>query len=375
MSPERPRCAQLLFALAMLLVPIAPSARAQSGDVNYPTPIFSNEVTGRIAPRDIGDPRRTRHFYTFRGAEGDITVTLESTELRGDVDLFTAGTLRPLLKITIYGGPTVATKSVYLRREETLVLRVEARAEGETEGSYRIRLGGSFAPAPAELAEAPPPALPEAVGGGPGVRRVTSTGARIEEPAPPATEARTEPTPEPTPAEAAAETAAPRPTPRRDTSRAGTRRSRGAATTSRRRAGTPSPPAEAAREGEAAEREEPNPLPTDSLANESAPPPTTARRTRPSTRRSPARTTRRTPPREPAESSPETSPAEPTPTPAPEAPGQRLVIVTKDGETIERDMRTVRRVTVENNQIVVVTRDGKVLRQPLSNVSRMAIEP
>ena len=49
--------------------------------------------------------------------------------------------------------------------------------------------------------------------------------------------------------------------------------------------------------------------------------------------------------------------------------------MTKDGETIERDMSTVRRVTVEGNQVVVITKDGKIIRQPLTNVLRMSIEP
>src|SRR5438270_4877510 len=70
---------------------------AQSSDANYPAPVFSKEVEGHIAPRDVGDPRRTRHFYTFRGSEGDLTITLDTTQLAGDVDVFTATTLRPLL--------------------------------------------------------------------------------------------------------------------------------------------------------------------------------------------------------------------------------------------------------------------------------------
>ncbi|HEV3468994.1 MAG TPA: hypothetical protein VG148_06710, partial [Pyrinomonadaceae bacterium] len=191
MSPSQ-LCSALALSAAVLL--LAAAARAQSGDVRYPTPVYTNQIEGRIAPRDIGDPRRTRHFYVFRGTEGDISVTLESTELSGAVDLFTAGALRPLLKITLLGAPTTATRSVFLRGEETLVLRVEARAAGEAEGTYRIRLGGSFAPAPAGLAEAPP--VPEVSGGtgaDRGVRRVTSTGARIPEPPAPAEEAKAKP--------------------------------------------------------------------------------------------------------------------------------------------------------------------------------------
>jgi hypothetical protein len=47
----------------------------------------------------------------------------------------------------------------------------------------------------------------------------------------------------------------------------------------------------------------------------------------------------------------------------------------KDGELFARDMKAVRRVTVERGQIVVVETDGKVTRHPLANVQRMAIEP
>ena len=365
--PFRLRRALFVCASACLLALAHGAARAQSGDLGYPTPIFSNEITGRIAPRDIGDPRHTRHYYIFRGTEGDISVTLESAELSGDVDLFTAGTLRPLLKLTIYGGPTAATKSVYLRREETLVLRVQARAAGEAEGTYRIRLGGSFAPAPAGLAEAPAPAVPEASASEPGTRRVTATGARIDEPAPPAAEASAEPTPTPAEGERAEESA---PAARREAPRSG-RRARGAANRRRGRA-EPAAPAEPAREGETTERSaeaaETTP-PAEARPEETTPAPATTRTRRPSPRRNRARPPRRTTPRESAE-----QPEDAAPAATPEAPGRRLVIVTKDGETLERDMRTVRRVTIENNQIVVVTRDGKVIRHPLSNVARMAIE-
>ena len=60
---------------------------------------------------------------------------------------------------------------------------------------------------------------------------------------------------------------------------------------------------------------------------------------------------------------------------APAAPSQRLIIITRDGEILERDMSVVRRVTVENNQVVIVGRDGKVTRRALANILKMSIEP
>jgi hypothetical protein len=377
--PRRFTCAPALLLIAAL----AAQASAQSGDANFPTPVFSNVVAGRIAPRDVGDPRRTRHFYIFRSTEGDLSVRLESANLIGDLDVFTARTLRPILKITLLGGSaTDAAKSVYLRAEETLVLRVEARAVGDQEGSYRVTLGGSFAPAPAGLAEAPEPTLPAAPGerGDRGTtRRVTSTGARIDEPAPavPVEEARGEAKSEPTPAPEESNVGEERPpagegAARSTTPRRNTRRGRAGSGRARGRAETPAQPprsdsedeanrtASAAPEAEA--REETRKV---GEAEESP-------RPAPRARGRGARNTRRGAGRD--ATARENTGATPAPT-APAPTPQRLVIVTKGGETIERDMSTVRRVTVENNRVVVTTTDGKTSRLPLAEVEKMTIEP
>ena len=348
------------------------AARAQSSDPNFPAPVFSDEVTGRIAPRDVGDPRRTRHFYTFRGVEGDLVVTLESTELMGDVDLFTAATQRPLLKFTLYGGAaSKVTKSVYVRVDQALVLRVEVRAAGEAEGSYRIRFGGAFAPAPAGLAEAPPPpTLSEPdTERRPGTRRVTATGARIEEPRTETAAAVEEPTP--TPTTSPAETSA-RPTARERTPPA----RRGRARTPSRRQPTPAatPPAETAGT-EGRETPPPSETPAGEARTETPRPSRGARRrgSRAANRTTTAeeRAAADTAAQPSAEARPTGGPAEAQPAP----PGQRLVIVTKDGETVVREMSKVRRVTVDSNQLVVTLKDGKVIRHQLSNVERMSIEP
>ncbi|HVF67657.1 MAG TPA: hypothetical protein VM914_08340 [Pyrinomonadaceae bacterium] len=366
MKNRQVRFALLSAAYVLLALSAALDARAQSADVNFPTPVFSTEVSGRIAARDIGDARRTRHFYTFRGREGDVTVTVEASELIGDVDVFTSATLRPLVKFTLFGDATRVTKSFYVRSEETFVLRVEARANGDTEGTYRVTFGGSFAPAPAELAnveEPKTPTLSESTRG-PGTRRVTTAGARIEEPKP-------EPTPTPV-EEARAPEPQPTPTPRRNTARRGGSSGRSTRPSSRARGTTPAP----------------QPKPSNTETADARPPTDDANAETPTAESKPAATPERAAPRRrntrgsrgrastdrPAADARPPGSAAPA-TPAPAAATGRLVIITLDGEIFERQMSTVRSVTVEKGQLVVTTLDGKTTRRAMSNVLRMSIEP
>ena len=307
-----------VFVLAWILF-IASSALAQSQDPNTPSPVRSNTVTGRIAARDLGDARLTDYYYAFTGTPGDLLITIQSRNLNGDIDVFTAGTLRPLLKLTVYAEITTpVTKGIYLRRREDLILRIEARSPNDDEGTYRLFFGGSFEPilGGSDIAETEMPATAGApVAGGRKTKRVSSVGARIEEPEPPVTEVAAAPTPEPTPEPTPVET--PKPSEK---------------------------PAEA-------ESEKPAPA-----------------RRNPRTRRSAGRRVAVTPPPKRA----------PTPVPQPEPEpeiGPRLVIETNDGTLINRSMSTVRRVTVENGQVVVIGKDGKIDRILLANVVRMSISP
>jgi hypothetical protein len=359
------------FALAVaafvLTLAAAESLCAQSSGANFPTPVFTSELSGRIAPRDVGDPRRTRHFYTFRGTEGDLVVNLETNELIGDVDVFIAAGFRPLIKFTLFGDPARLSKSFYLRKEETLVLRVEARAVGDVEGTYRITFGGSFLTAPPELANQTTTEAPTVSSNDSrdrSTRRVTSTGARIEEPRVEPTPAEEEATVEPTPA--------PTPTPERATGRRSTTSRRGRNT---RPAPPRSRPSETAAQPESTEAkpaEDTTSATTPAEKPTPAPTPTPRRRNTRNTRRGSTRESAETRRAEPSAQPP--ADAQPEPAPAP-APSQRLIIVTKDGETLERDMSGVRRVTVENNQVVIVGRDGKVTRRPLASILKMSIEP
>ncbi|MCA1558518.1 MAG: hypothetical protein LC731_08270, partial [Acidobacteria bacterium] len=45
------------LACALLCLMFINEARAQSTNVDQPTPVTSNQIAGQIAPRDIGDSR------------------------------------------------------------------------------------------------------------------------------------------------------------------------------------------------------------------------------------------------------------------------------------------------------------------------------
>ncbi len=327
------------LAATLLLLISAAGSYAQSTDIEFPTPVRDNLINGQIAARDVGDPRLTRHFYALTGTPGDLSITVESKNLNGDVDLFTAGSLRPLAKISLYSEElsTSSSKTIYLRRREPLILRVEARSPNDNEGSYRIRFDGAF-----EAMSGPAPEKEENVASGEpassrrdrNVRRVTSVGARIEEP----------------PAESTVKAEAPEATP------AAPPVARESPVSTAASGEKPAPPEPTAPESKAATTE---------------PPPRPVRVRRPGTSSRRSRTApaarRRVPP------------AEETALPRPDNPdpmaNARLIIETRDGMRVERYMNTVRRVTVENGQIVVIARDGKVEKLPMTNVLRMSIEP
>jgi len=325
---------QKLFFVLALLFALAGSAGAQSTDPNAPSPVRTNTVTARIAARDLGDARLTDHYYAFTGTPGDLLITIQSNNLNGDVDVFTATTLRPVAKVTLYAEiSTPVTKGIYLRRREDLVLRVEARTPNDDEGIYRVTFGGSFQPIVGgpDLAETETPSTSpsETPAGGRKTKRVSSVGARIEEPAPPVTEVAATPTPEP----------APEPTPEA------------------KPVETPAAPSE---------------QPVEEKTEKPAAPVRNTRTRRPVGRRGTTTTprTRDTV----ASETPQPKPPPVEPEPEPEI-GPRLVIETNDGTLINRSMSTVKRVTVENGQVVVTGKDGKIQRVLLINVLRMSISP
>lgn len=321
-------------------------ANAQSTDIATPMPVRTNEVTASIPARDIGDARHTDHFYAFTGTPGDLLITVDSRNMNGDVDVFTAVGLRPLLKFTIYaGGSAPTTKSIYLRQRQDLILRVEARTPNDDDAVYHIHFGGAFeaiagGPLVAENEDNSVQPSTTSTRGGKKGRRVSSVGARIEEP-PETAEVVTTPSPEPTPADSA-EAAKP------ETSRSTTRNRRPARGSNR----TDTKKAQPAENASAGTESSGTPAATspEQPATESKPTP----RRRGSRRGATARNS--------------------APEPEPNT-GPRLVIETNDGTLIEHYMSAVRRVTVEAGLVVIVGKDGKIERVLLANVVRMSIAP
>jgi len=342
------------------------SLSAQSIDPNAPTPVRRSNVVGTIAARDLGDSRLTDHYYAFRGHPGDLLITVQSRNLNGDIDVFTATTLRPLLKLTLYAESAAPIqKGIYLRRIEDLILRIEARSPNDDEGTYELHFGGSFEPIQGgpDIAENETPSSPSTnvPVGARKTKRVSSVGARIEEPAPPVTEVATAtPTPEPTPEASPVESPSPRVVEKPaepKTARPTPRSARNRTPASRRTTTTPAKPKEPPVDtapAEEAKNEQPAAVAEPEPKTTTPPARTTSRRTRP-----PARVAK---------------PAEPPSAPAPEI-GPRLIIETNDGNIIDRSMSRVRRVTIENGQVVVVGKDGAINRILLANVVRMAIQP
>jgi hypothetical protein len=335
------------------LCAVAADCLAQSSEQTLPTPILTNEVYGKIKPLDLGDPRLTRHFYAFEGSPGDLLITINSKNLNGDVDVFTAITFRPLMKTTVYASSQSGevTKGIYLRTHQILILRVEARTPSDEPGIYHIRFGGTFERfsggipvAEASTAES------EETGQKTGSNRLSSVGATI--PRPPvektetveAAEAKPSPSPEKAAEKPPEETAAakkPAPgTSRRTTSRPPPRRGTRP---------TPAKPTTSTRKTETAKTETEPPKTETEKPVEEKPTPT--------------------------EKSSGTTPSSPKSKTQEALPAARLIIEEKDGTRIERPMSTVRRVTIEGNAIVIILKTGKIERVAMANVARMSIEP
>jgi hypothetical protein len=321
-----------------LLCAIVTQAFGQSSEQSLPTPVLANEINGSIAPLDLGDPRSTRHYYAFEGNPGDLLITINSKNLNGDLDVFTAVTFRPLMKTAMYASSQSGevTKGIYLRSHQIFVLRVEARTPNDEAGSYHIRFSGTFTPFTGGIPVAEiSPTEKDSTTAGRDNNRLSSVGATIPRPA-------VETAPKVAENEKTAEEKAV------------------ANKTTPAAAEKPKPTRPAGRNA----RGRPRPVKPKRAPSESAPARTEPAKTEEVTKETPA----------PKEANTEKPAAKSNTQELPLA-GAHLIIESKDGTKIDRPMATVRRVVVEGGMIVIVLKTGRVERIPMASVNRMAIEP
>jgi hypothetical protein len=169
------------FVMLLSLIIFNEPVPAQSTDQNLPTPVSTNQLSGEIKARDIGDSRLTTYFYVFNGNRGDIFVNVVTNNLNGDIDIFTSEGLRPQTKITIYADASDSEtgRVIYLRKPEKLILRIQGRSPNDDPATFQIKFAGSFEPITA-IAETDTPELPEVKSTAQGPVRVNSVGTIIE---------------------------------------------------------------------------------------------------------------------------------------------------------------------------------------------------
>jgi hypothetical protein len=123
------------------------TAFSQSTEQKFPTLVTSSEISGKISARDIGDSRLTTYYYAFNGTQGDVFLTIETNNLNGDIDIFTADELRPVTKIALFADSSnnQTVRTIYLRKDEKLILRIEGKTPNDDDATYKIKFEGSFA--------------------------------------------------------------------------------------------------------------------------------------------------------------------------------------------------------------------------------------
>lgn len=174
------RLAKILCVFCVIFGAIF-SVEAQSTNQSYPTPVSTNEISGKILARDIGDARLTSYFYAFNGRQGDTFINVVTNNFNGDIDVFTIENLKPLTKITIYADDSgnETGRVIYLRQPAKLVLRIEGRSPNDEAATFSIKFAGSFEPLQA-AAETDQNDLPEVKTENAGAVRVNSVGTIIE---------------------------------------------------------------------------------------------------------------------------------------------------------------------------------------------------
>lgn len=324
----------------------------QSTSQNFPTPITSNEISGAIKARDVGDSRLTSYFYTFNSNQGDVFINIVTKNLNGDIDVFNAANLNPLTKIVVYADSSQneTGRVIYLRKPEKLILRIQGRTPNDEPATYTIKFAGSFQPAQA-VAETEQSKLPEVKSESQSDVIVNSVGTIIG----------IKPKPTPTPTETVAEVE------KSEEPKVEEKKEKAEEVAEK----TPEKPTE-----EKAETEKQPEKKVEVVVTENIPvrePTEPAAKTKEAeTKTTPAKSrTKRAASRtkKAAEKLPE-KPAAPNP-----LENVRLIVLFKDGSKIERPMSEVLRVNVDNKgMLTIVSKDGTTGRYSILDVAKMTIE-
>jgi hypothetical protein len=322
--------------LALILLFFVSTLFAQSTNLEFPTPVTSSQITGRIKARDIGDSRLTTHYYLFETGTGDVLLNIESSNLNGDFDVYTAGSLKPLLKASVYatGYATAMQREIYLRLPSRLILRVEGRTPNDDPADYRISFSGVFKPLAASSVPKNPgdPKVTGTDAAEGAVARVSSVGTIIEEIKPPP------PKEEPPKATVAKNTPKEKP---RNSPTANTRPKPASGNTGEIRAKTVEKPKTAP--------------PAANTASPGGKKPTTTAAAKPKPK-----------PKPPAAA------ASTKPAPDPLA-SVFLVIRLKDDTVLRYAMNIVERVNVTEGVLTVMLKNGGILRRSLLDIAEMKI--
>lgn len=303
----------LVVAGSVFMLITSMTTNAQSREVNLPTPIRSDRIEATIRPRPIGDARVTTYYYTFDGSQGDVFLNAKVLNFNGDVDVFIAGSLRPLAKMVFYAdsGEFETGRVIYLRKSEKLILRIEGRTPNDTDARIELRFAGSFVASTADDApdevRLPEPKTTDIV-----AERVVPS--ETGTPAAPSVEPKPTPTPKPSVA----------------------------ATT----------------------RSKPEVVVTESV-------PVVRPESKPSAS-TPTRSTQR--PSAPRTPSVAAAPAETKAPPVDPMASIRLVVTFKDGTKLDRPMNEIIRFGIENSVLTIVAKNGSIGRYNMTTVASVTVQ-
>lgn len=309
-----------LFTINFLIAPS--SAFAQSSDQNFPTHVTTNEISGVIKPRSLGDGRLTTYFYLFEGSQGDIFINVATTNFSGDIDVYAVESMKPLTKMVMFAeaGGSETGRLIYLRQSARLLLRIEGRTPNDDPATYRVKFAGSFVALAPETYE-PPPTV---------TKRESVASRKSGEPGEPKTE----------------------------DPKAEDQRARAEDPTSE----NPKPKSEDPTSGTVYENKSAKVTvkPTKAPATKNRTPPARTTKPKSETPKGKAQKTKTESPKPPAEPEP--------------LANVDLVIIFRDGTALTKPMNEVLRFSFDNGRLTVVEKSGKVTRYQMADIVKVTIE-